>query len=244
MMLRDSERVIRTLSTGQERLTLMDTKPHSSKCINSVRQNEFISLLNEAASLAEKDSLKSMEAVSLPTKVYSVKSSSAEDVLSRYLITRLSGKLSAAETADKPTGGFISIASTGGSCTFPPPYTALPMTVEYRRLMLKRINGIINGDVPIEGKDIVFLYFCVYALNVSLRDEDSHTDARASFADEARYTLNKCGFSSDGTVSAMMDTAIASIKSPDPFELLETLITAVLSNPVPSRTEINGNNDC
>ena len=113
--------------------------------------------------------------------------------------------------------------------------TSLPKEITMNLLMKDRLDDLIRQLKPVERKDLVFLKFYVFSLELQESDHDYSAKDYGIFMDECNDMLLRCGMSRLYPANRFENLILLSLLSSNPFEMFENIIEASFFNePNPS----------
>lgn len=108
--------------------------------------------------------------------------------------------------------------------------TSLPKEITMNLLMKDRLDDLIRQLKPVERKDLVFLKFYVFSLELQESDHDYSAKDYGIFMDECNDMLLRCGMSRLYPANRFENLILLSLLSSNPFEMFENIIEASFFN--------------
>ena len=101
--------------------------------------------------------------------------------------------------------------------------TELPKEITMNLLMKDRLDDLIRGIKPVERKDLVFLKFYTFSLDIAENQKYGEAERR-EFVDECNAMLWRCGMSRLYPANRFENLIMLSLYASDPFEMFEIII--------------------
>lgn len=108
--------------------------------------------------------------------------------------------------------------------------TTLPKEITMNLLMKDRLDDLIKKEKAVERKDLVFLKFYVFSLELQESDHDYSAKDYGIFMDECNDMLLRCGMSRLYPANRFENLILLSLLSSNPFEMFENIIEASFFN--------------
>lgn len=114
--------------------------------------------------------------------------------------------------------------------------TTLPKEITRNLLMKDRLDDLIRRIKPVERKDLVFLKFYIFSLDLDEKDEYLAEDCQV-FMDECNSMLERCGMSRLYPANRFENLVLLSLFAEQPFSMFELIIDNSFVNEPPYETE-------
>lgn len=101
--------------------------------------------------------------------------------------------------------------------------TTLPKEITVNMLVSDRLDDLIRQIKPVTRKDLVFMRFYVFSLDLLEKDEYTQNDYR-DFIDECNSMLVRCGMSRLYPANRFENLVLLSLLSSTPFEMFENIL--------------------
>lgn len=102
--------------------------------------------------------------------------------------------------------------------------TSLPKEITMNLLMKDRLDDLIKQIKPVERKDLVFLKFYVFSLDLQNNGGDYTIEDYEIFCDECNDMLLRCGMSRLYPANRFENLIMLSLLASNPFEMFENII--------------------
>lgn len=101
--------------------------------------------------------------------------------------------------------------------------TTLPKEITMNMLVSDRLDDLVNKKKPVTRKDLVFMRFYVFSLDLIDKGSYLQSDYR-DFIDECNAMLVRCGMSRLYPANRFENLVLLSLLSSNPFEMFENII--------------------
>ena len=101
--------------------------------------------------------------------------------------------------------------------------TTLPKEITINMLVSDRLDDLINQIKPVTRKDLVFMRFYVFSLDLIDKGSYQQSDYR-DFIDECNSMLVRCGMSRLYPANRFENLILLSLLSSNPFEMFENIM--------------------
>lgn len=116
--------------------------------------------------------------------------------------------------------------------------TTLPKEITMNLLMKDRLDDLIRRIKAVERKDLVFLKFFLFSLNLQEKDNLYSADDYFTFIDECNDMLVRCGMSRLYLANRFENLILLSLLSSNPFEMFENIIEySFINEPAPEEND-------
>ena len=102
--------------------------------------------------------------------------------------------------------------------------TSLPKEITMNLLMKDRLDDLIRQIKPVERKDLVFLKFYVFSLDLQNNGGTYTIEDYEVFCDECNDMLLRCGMSKLYPANRFENLIMLSLLASNPFEMFENII--------------------
>ena len=104
-----------------------------------------------------------------------------------------------------------------------PQTTTLPKEITMNMLVSDRLDDLISEKKPVTRKDLVFLKFYIFSLDIAGKEEYKQRD-HIDFIDECNDMLLRCGMSRLYPANRFENLVLLSLLSSNPFEMFENIM--------------------
>lgn len=104
-----------------------------------------------------------------------------------------------------------------------PQTTTLPKEITMNMLVSDRLDDLISEKKPVTRKDLVFLKFYIFSLDIAEKEEYKQRD-HIDFIDECNDMLLRCGMSRLYPANRFENLVLLSLLSSNPFEMFENIM--------------------
>lgn len=119
---------------------------------------------------------------------------------------------------------FINIKNgEAGQLNKKPQTTMLPKEITMNMLVSDRLDDLISEKKPVTRKDLVFLKFYIFSLDIAEQEEYKQCDY-IDFIDECNDMLLRCGMSRLYPANRFENLILLSLLSSNPFEMFENIV--------------------
>lgn len=119
---------------------------------------------------------------------------------------------------------FINIKNgKAGQQSKKPQTTTLPKEITMNMLVSDRLDDLISEKKPVTRKDLVFLKFYIFSLDIAEQEEYKQCDY-IDFIDECNDMLLRCGMSKLYPANRFENLILLSLLSSNPFEMFENIM--------------------
>ena len=101
--------------------------------------------------------------------------------------------------------------------------TTLPKEITINMLVSDRLDDLINQIKPVTRKDLVFMRFYVFSLDLIDKGSYQQSDYR-DFIDECNSMLVRCGMSRLYPANRFENLILLSLLSSNPYEMFENIM--------------------
>lgn len=104
-----------------------------------------------------------------------------------------------------------------------PQTTTLPKEITMNMLVSDRLDDLISEKKPVTRKDLVFLKFYIFSIDIAKQEEYKQCDY-IDFMDECNDMLLRCGMSRLYPANRFENLILLSLLSSNPFEMFENIM--------------------
>ena len=117
--------------------------------------------------------------------------------------------------------------------------TTLPKEITMNLLLKDRLDDLIKQKKPVERKDLVFLKFYLFNLDLQEEDREYSSSDYQVFVYECNDILLRCGMSKLYPANRFENLIFLSLVSSNPFEMFENIIEYSFMNEPGSESDID-----